>query len=80
MNSKDNNRRTFLKKSAVGSALLMAGGVLPAFSAKSYSRIIGANETLNVSVMGVNSRGKSLAQNFARQDNFEVIHICDVDS
>ena len=31
-------------------------------------------------VMGVNSRGKSLAQNFARQDNFEVIHICDVDS
>ena len=80
MNSKDNNRRTFLKKSAVGSALLMAGGVLPAFSAKSYSRIIGANNTLNVSVMGVNSRGKSLAQNFARQDNFEVIHICDVDS
>src|SRR5690606_4954361 len=31
-------------------------------------------------MMGVNSRGKALAQNFANQDNFQVIHICDVDS
>ncbi len=80
MDSGKNKRRAFLKKSALGSAVLMSGGMLPAFSAKSYSRIIGANNTLNVSVMGVNSRGKSLAQNFARQDNFEVIHICDVDN
>ena len=30
--------------------------------------------------MGVNSRGKALARNFARQKNCEVLHICDVDS
>ena len=31
-------------------------------------------------MMGVNSRGKSLAKNFARQENCEVAHIFDVDS
>jgi predicted dehydrogenase len=30
--------------------------------------------------MGVNSRGKALASNFARQKGCEVVHICDVDS
>ena len=58
----------------------VAGGVLPQFSAKSYAQIIGANDKIKVSVMGVNSRGKALANNFASQDNCDVIHICDVDS
>ncbi len=58
----------------------VAGSFLPQFSAKSYANIIGANERLNVSVMGVNSRGKALAQNFAIQDDCAVMHICDVDS
>lgn len=58
---------------------LMAGGILPHFSAKSYARILGANERILASVMGVNSRGSALAQNFAGQDNCDVIHICDAD-
>ncbi len=57
----------------------VAGSLLPHFSAKSYARIIGSNERIQVSVMGVNSRGDALAQNFAAQDNCDVIHICDVD-
>lgn len=76
----ENSRRDFIKKAATGSAAIMAGGILPGFSAASYKRIIGANEKLRVSVMGVNSRGNALAQNFAFQNNCEVIHICDVDS
>ena len=44
-------------------------------------RIIGSNNRFNVSVMGVNSRGAKLAGNFAfRQNDCNVIHICDVDS
>lgn len=58
---------------------LMAGGILPHFSAKSYARILGSNERILASVMGVNSRGNALAQNFAGQNNCDVIHICDVD-
>ena len=30
--------------------------------------------------MGVNSRGNALAQNFAIQNNCDVIHVCDVDT
>ncbi|MBT6999917.1 MAG: Gfo/Idh/MocA family oxidoreductase, partial [Prolixibacteraceae bacterium] len=74
-----NSRREFLKKSVAGSAVLMAGGILPGFSAESYKRIIGANDKIKASVMGVNSRGTALAQNFAFQKNCDVIHICDVD-
>jgi len=74
-----NSRREFLKKTAAGSAILMAGGILPGFSAESYRRIIGANEKFRISVMGVNSRGNALAQNFAFQKNCDVLHICDVD-
>ena len=58
----------------------IAGSILPQFSAKSYGNIIGANERIKVSAMGVNSRGNALAQNFASQENCDVIHICDVDN
>ena len=71
-------RRDFLKQAGTGIALSI-GGVLPGFSAAGYSRIIGANERINVSMVGVNSRGDALAQNFARLDNCDVVYICDVD-
>ena len=74
------SRRSFIKKTAAASAFIGLGGVLPQFTAKSYGRIIGANNRLKVSLMGVNGRGTSLAQNFAIQNNCDVIHVCDVDS
>ena len=76
---KSNSRREFLKKSVAGSAVLIAGGILPGFSAESYKRIIGANDKIRASVMGVNSRGTALAQNFAFQKECDVLHVCDVD-
>ncbi len=79
MKENPNSRRRFIKNTAAGSALCVAGGILPGFSAKSYSQIVGANDTINVSIMGVNSRGNALAQNFARQSNCNVTHVCDVD-
>ena len=42
-----NSRRDFLKKSAFGVAALTLGGM--GMSAKSYRRIPGANDRLNVS-------------------------------
>ena len=75
----ENSRRNFIKKTAVASIAVSVGGILPAFSAKSYGRIVGANEKIRVSVMGVNSRGKALASSFAQQKNCDVLHVCDVD-
>jgi len=71
-------RRDFLKQAGTGIALSI-GGILPGFSAAGYNRIIGANERINVSMIGVNSRGDALAQNFARQEVCNVAYVCDVD-
>lgn len=76
----ENSRRDFMKKTFAGSALTVAGGILPGFSAVSYNRIMGSNEKIRVSMMGVNSRGSALAQTFAKQSDCNIIHICDVDN
>lgn len=68
------NRRDFLKKSALVTAGLT-------FSAKSYARIIGSNERVNIAVAGLNSRGNahlSAAQTFAKDIN--IVGLCDVDN
>ena len=74
------SRRDFIKKALTGTAVLTVGGILPGFSAKSYGRILGANEKVRLGDMGVNSRGLALASNFALQPNCEVVSISDVDS
>lgn len=76
----EKSRRDFLKKTIIGTTALSVGGILPGFSAKSYGRILGANEKVRLGVMGVNSRGLALASNFALQPNCEVISISDVDT
>ncbi len=77
---KKTNRRTFVKQTLASIAATAAGGILPGFSASSYQRILGANERISVAVMGVNSRGRALAVNFAHQSGCRVSHIADVDS
>ncbi len=72
-------RRDFLKKTALGTAFLSAGGVLPGFSAKSYNQIVGANEKIRMGAIGVNSRGFALSQGFAKEKGCEVAYVCDVD-
>jgi predicted dehydrogenase len=74
------SRRHFLKKALAGTAVFSAGAVLPGFSAGSYRRIVGANERIQLGIMGVNSRGLDLASNCAVQPNCEIVYVCDVDS
>jgi len=80
MKTSNASRRDFIKKTVASTAVLSLGGILPSFTAKSYGKILGANERIKVSVMGVNSRGLALAQNFASQANAEVLYVVDVDS
>jgi len=74
-----NSRRNFIKKVAAGSSALALGGVGYGFSAESYSRIRGANDRIRMGIMGTNGRGKSMAANFALQNNTDVLYICDVE-
>jgi predicted dehydrogenase len=73
------SRRAFIKNTSRAAAAVSFGGILPAFSAKSYASIIGANERIMLASMGVNSRGSALGTNFAKQANCEVMYVCDVD-
>lgn len=76
----EKSRRNFIKKTMAASAAISLGGILPSFSAKSYARISGANERIQVGIMGVHARGLALAKNYAQQKNCEIIYISDVDS
>ena len=48
-------RREFIKKSVLGSAGIAIGGM--GFTSKSYASIIGANERINVGVIGIRNQG-----------------------
>nr|WP_044129568.1 Gfo/Idh/MocA family oxidoreductase [Rudanella lutea] len=74
------SRRTFMGQALAGTAALTLGGILPGFSPKSYARILGANDRIQVGMMGVNSRGLALASNFALQPNCQVRSVSDVDT
>ena len=47
---------------------------------KTNSRVIGANDTIRLAVIGVNSRGKALAKNFSKMPLCEETHLYDCDS
>jgi len=71
------NRRDFLKKTALASAGLAIGGL--GLSAKSYSRIAGANERINIAVIGLHGRALGHLESIKNCGNAYVTHICDVD-
>lgn len=71
-------RRDFIKKSGLAAAGLTTG--IACSTAKSYNRIIGANDTIHVGVAGINSRGNALRKTATKLANTNVHALCDVDS
>src|SRR5262245_56598876 len=59
--------------------LLRAGLALGAAAVVPRSAF-GANERVTLGIMGVNGRGRSLAQGFAALPNAQIKYVCDVDS
>ncbi|MBL8167234.1 MAG: Gfo/Idh/MocA family oxidoreductase [Acidobacteria bacterium] len=49
------------------------------FTAHSYARIVGANERIQLGIIGAGGRGRSVMSSFGRfKDQCEFIHVCDV--
>jgi predicted dehydrogenase len=75
-----NSRRYFIKQSALAGAGVFAAKA--GFSAKSYNRIMGANDRVRVGVVGFSDRHKaSLApcfMNHYKDLNFEVVAVSDI--
>jgi len=74
-------RRDFIKKSAIATAGIVSGGM--GFSAKSYASIIGANERINIAVIGLRSQGGFAHLNsycsMKDSKNVWLTTLCDVD-
>ena len=75
MNSPDNpNRRSFLKKAAMGGAALAA--------APAWQRALGANDRINVALIGLGARGSDhlslVLQHRDNRHDIEIVALCDV--
>ena len=73
-------RRDFLKNSAIGTAGIATGAI--GFSAKSYASIVGANERINVAVIGIRNQGTVHIKSFCGlRDSHNVVvkTLCDTD-
>ncbi len=71
----EQSRRDFLKTLAVGTA-----GVATGLHAKSYARILGANDRVNFAVIGLHGRGYAHLEAILANNNAAITYICDVDS
>jgi len=70
------SRRSFLSKTA---AVTTAGALFAGTRHSVQGQVIGANDTINIAVMGIRSRGQGHISNFAEMDNVRVTWLCDVD-
>jgi len=71
------NRRTFLKAGA-GAGVAALKTATPRI-AQAMSRKKSPNDTINIAVMGIRSRGLHHARNYLNMSNVNVSVICDID-
>lgn len=72
----ETTRREFLTKTG----MLTAGVSLSVnqLSAKSYNRVIGANDKIRMGFIGIGNRGTQLLQIFMAQPDVEIVALCDI--
>lgn len=73
MTSENKNRRKFLSSTARG-----AVGACFAFTAASWSRVLGANDRVRVGIIGPGARGQELIKDVQRVPNAEMVAAADV--
>lgn len=77
MEKNKKSRRDFLKTTAIGAAGLMMPGM--GMSAKSYASILGANDRINVAIVGLGRRvGAYIGPIADPKSNVKLLYLCDV--
>src|SRR5947207_3065739 len=74
------NRREFIKTGMIGTAGIAIGGM--GFSAKSYASITGANDRIQIGVIGIRNQGTVHLNSWCSlkdSHNVQVRAICDTD-
>ncbi|MDB6020296.1 MAG: gfo/Idh/MocA family oxidoreductase, partial [Pedosphaera sp.] len=84
MNSQKQNRRQFLKSSAVAAASLSLWpgltGCKTTPQRNVHARVRGANDDIRIAVVGFNGRGKDHLKGFHETKGVRIVALCDVDS
>ena len=83
MSANDNSfdRRDFLKTASTVTAGMGIAKTLSARPAKSAGRVLGANDRINIGVVGCGGRGSYVAREFAKageKENSQILAVCDV--
>ncbi len=78
------NRRDFLSASgkvAAGftAASLLSSSLNAQIAPTTKSRVIGANDRINLGIIGIHSRGNSVLSDFAKIPNVQIKTLCDID-
>lgn len=77
----DISRRKFMSSAAAGGATLALATQGASQSAQSYDRIVGANDRINIGIIGCGNRGRGAhmpgVNNHAGEQNLEIIAVCD---
>ncbi len=66
------NRRRFMETS-------LAAGSIAALKASTYAQVAGANQRVNVGVIGPGGMGKNHIRTLMTQNDVHILHVCDVD-
>ncbi len=73
------SRRKFIKNVTASSAALAMGGITTGISASSYKKIIGANDRLNVAIVGLGRRLRGYVPPIVQKEsNVNLLYLCDV--
>jgi predicted dehydrogenase len=73
------NRRGFLKTAVAGAAGLAVANQVMGMPAKNYRQIMGANDRLNVAIVGLGRRLSAYYEPIAAKDsNVRLLYLCDV--
>ncbi len=73
------NRRDFIKKVTAGTAGIAVGSSAMGMSARSYGRIIGANDRINIAIAGLGRRLGAFPSPISnKKNNVELVYLCDV--
>lgn len=73
------DRRSFIKKAAVGAVGVALGNSANAMTAKSYGNIIGSNDRINVAIQGLGRRYPAFKSGIKdKKNNVKLLYLCDV--
>ena len=73
------NRRSFITKSSIGILGAFVSTSFTNSSAKSYNKIIGSNDRINIAIQGLGRRLPGFTKAISdRSNNVELSYLCDV--